>query len=39
MDRLLQTVPGVGKTLSATLLADLNELGRVDQQASALWSA
>jgi transposase len=31
-DQLLRTVPGVGKTLSATLLADFNELGKTDKR-------
>jgi transposase len=37
MDRLLQTVPGIGKVASATLLAELSEIGRTDRrQLSAL---
>jgi transposase len=37
LDKLLQSVPGVGPTLSATLLGELNELGRTDRrQISAL---
>jgi transposase len=32
LDGLLQSVPGVGPTLSATLAADLRELGRTDRQ-------
>lgn len=37
MDRLLQTVPGVGPVLSATLLAEVAELGTTDRrQAAAL---
>jgi len=32
MDKLLRTVPGVGPTLSATLAADLHELGEADRQ-------
>ena len=32
LDGLLRTVPGVGPTLSATLLADLRELGGADRQ-------
>ena len=31
-DRLLRSVPGVGPTLSATLLAELPELGRLDRK-------
>jgi transposase len=31
-DSLLQSVPGVGKTLSATLLAELRELGTTDSR-------
>ena len=32
LDGLLQSVPGVGPTLSATLAADLRELGEADRQ-------
>jgi transposase len=32
IDKLLQTVPGVGPVLSSTLLADLNELGKTDRR-------
>jgi transposase len=32
LDGLLQSVPGVGPTLSATLAADLRELGETDRQ-------
>lgn len=32
MDQLLRTVPGVGSVLSATLLAELHELGQVDRR-------
>ena len=32
LDKLLRTVPGVGPTLSATLAADLRELGETDRQ-------
>jgi len=32
IDKLLQGVPGVGAVLSATLLAELNELGRTDRR-------
>jgi transposase len=32
IDKLLQSVPGVGPTLSATLLAELNELGSTDRK-------
>jgi transposase len=32
LDRLLQSVPGVGPTLSATLASDLRELGTDDRQ-------
>ena len=32
LDRLLQSVPGVGPTLSATLACDLHELGTDDRQ-------
>ena len=31
IDKLLKTVPGVGPTVSATLLAELNELGHADR--------
>jgi transposase len=33
--QLLQTIPGVGPAISATLLADLPELGRLDRRAIA----
>jgi transposase len=37
IDKLLQSVPGVGPVLSSTLLAELNELGKTDRrQISAL---
>jgi len=32
LDRLLRSVPGVGPTLAATLLADLRELGDADRR-------
>lgn len=32
LDRLLQSVPGVGPTLSATLAAELRELGQADRR-------
>jgi transposase len=32
MDKLLQSVPGVGPVLSSTLLAELSELGTTDRQ-------
>jgi transposase len=32
LDRLLRTVPGVGPVLSATLLAELRELGKTDRR-------
>ena len=32
LDRLLRTVPGVGPTLAATLLADVPELGKTQRQ-------
>jgi transposase len=32
LDTLLQSVPGVGPVLSATLVGELNELGRVDRR-------
>jgi len=32
LDKLLQSVPGVGPTLSATLLAELSELGQTDRR-------
>jgi transposase len=32
IDKLLQSVPGVGPTLSATLLAELDELGKIDRK-------
>jgi transposase len=32
MDRMLRSVPGVGPVLSATLLAELNELGDTDRR-------
>jgi len=32
MDRLLRTVPGVGPVLSATLVAELGELGKTDRR-------
>jgi transposase len=32
LDQLLQSVPGVGPTLSATLAAELRELGQADRQ-------
>jgi transposase len=32
MDRLLQTVPGVGPVLSSTMAAELSELGSTDRQ-------
>ncbi len=32
LDKILQSVPGVGPTLSATLLGELNELGRTDRR-------
>jgi transposase len=32
LDKLLRSVPGVGPTLSATLAADLSELGETDRQ-------
>jgi len=32
LDRLLQTVPGVGAVLSATLIAELRELGTTDRR-------
>jgi transposase len=32
LDRLLRSVPGVGPVLSATLLAELNELGSTDRR-------
>jgi transposase len=32
LDKLLQSVPGVGPVLSATLLGELNELGRTDRR-------
>jgi transposase len=32
LDKLLQSVPGVGPTLSATLAAELRELGQADRQ-------
>jgi transposase len=32
LDKLLQSVPGVGPTVSATLAADLSELGETDRQ-------
>ena len=32
LDRLIQSVPGVGKVLSATLLAEMVELGDVDRR-------
>jgi transposase len=34
-DKLLRTIPGVGPTVSMTLLADLPELGHVDRKAIA----
>jgi transposase len=40
VDQLLRSVPGVGPTLSATLLCELAELGTVDRAApSAPWAA
>jgi transposase len=33
LDRLLQTVPGVGTVLSSTLVAELSELGQTDRKA------
>lgn len=35
MDRLIQTVPGVGPVLSATLLSELAELGLIQRRAAA----
>ncbi len=32
LDKLLQSVPGVGPTFSATLLAELSELGQTDRR-------
>lgn len=32
INKLLQTVPGVGPVLSSTLLAELNELGKTDRR-------
>jgi len=32
IDKLLRSVPGVGKVLSSTLLAELNELGKIDRR-------
>jgi transposase len=32
LDRQLRSVPGVGPVLSATLLAELNELGKIDRR-------
>jgi transposase len=32
IDKLLRSVPGVGKVLSSTILAELNELGKTDRR-------